>query len=484
MITWLIRISWAEEFGCSTLFHMHDKPFREPLEVTIADGEKVNRDAYNNQFNQLESENFAVKWGDDFLSNGIEEIISSYFEETWTVQINDWGMLQPEGTEEALFNVYIGNSGNRAPEIGEGSGGYFTYDDQGWPMIVLNPEAIQNQDYLPTLIAHEFFHAVQRKTDLYSNAESRWFFEGSAEWAAANMYPSSVHPISAIDSYMNLSELSLNNFLHLYDVETDAEMERARYSYGTVLFLIFLHEYTMDSGFIPAIWNPEIARENPIETMKLLLAEKDLDFYDVWMQHNASIVFMEGYTYGDMYRQRKSYEDWLSDIWTENGIAMTSVTSDIRLKHLGYRIHRLYNMTASRYRFQVWANPIGSHDSIAGFRAILVKRMGSTVMSLPIEMNNWFGEVTIDGFTETDDAYLVVGAWAERENSVFGEEEDFVYSYAMEGLASLDVPDEDDDVENGVIIPDMKVCGCASLEPTSTFALWIVIVLYRRREQE
>ena len=484
MILWLMGMGWAEEYGCATFSHWREKTTPVPLEVTIADGEKINRDAYNNNFNQLESENFVLKWGDNFLLNGLDSVIIEFFETTWTAQVHDWELTQPDGTEQALFNVYIGNSGNGAPEIPDTAGGYFTYDDQGWPMIVLNPSSFDVEGYIPTLISHEFFHAVQRASNLYTTEESRWFFESSAEWSAANMYPSSPYSVSAINSYMTLSDQSLNTFLHLYEAETEEEQELASYAYGSVLFLIFLHEYTMDGTLIPSIWKQNTLNNNPLDTIKTILEEREMNFYDVWMKHNESVVFMEEYSYGSMYLGLTE-PDWWSDSWTGNGTAMTDSTSNISLENLGFRVHRLYDMTKPRYRFQVWANPIGTFDSIAEFRATIVQRTGSRVTKFPIEMNNWFGELTIDNVSEYDDIYLIVGAWADKEHSSFIDDEQFFYDFAMEGL---DAPyqqesTEGEDIEGGLLLPDMQVCGCSAIEPTSTLGMLAILGLFSRRRQ-
>ena len=151
-----MRMGWAEDYGCATFSHWQEKPTPVPLEVTIADGEKVNRDAYNNNFNQLESENFVLKWGEDIILNGMESDIIEYFESTWTEQVINWELTPPEGAEQTLFNIYIGNSGDGAPSIPDTAGGYFSYDTQGWPMIVLNPGTFYAEDYIPILVSVAF----------------------------------------------------------------------------------------------------------------------------------------------------------------------------------------------------------------------------------------------------------------------------------------------------------------------------------------
>ena len=237
----------------------------------------------------------------------------------------------------------------------------------------------------------------------------------------------------------------------------------------------------MDADIMLSVWDTDVANLSVIDTLMDLLEEKELDFYDLWMKHNASLVFMEEYTYSSMYQQLKK-DGWLSDSWMD-GTPMTDETSFVALDDLGFRIHRAYDMSRPRVRVQVWADPIGTFDSIAEFRATLVHRSGSIIRYTPVELNNWFGELVVDGITEYDDLYLVVGSWADRSNSSFGEDEQFFYRYAMEGLEAVYNPEgsADGDVGNGVVIPEMQVCGCASIEPNSMFALLSMLLLYRRR---
>jgi hypothetical protein len=165
---------------------------------------------------------------------------------------------------------------------------------------------------------------------------------------------------------------------------------------------------------------------------------------------------------------------------------MTADTSDISIEHLGFRAHRLVFATQTRYRFQVWADPIGDHDSIAEFRAHIVQRDGITYRKIPITINDWFGEYVLEDVNEYNDVFLIVGAWADRNHSSYNEDEQFYYSYVIEGLAdpealeeSLETPGETKEES----IDQEVFCGCATGEPITVFGLFSVLGLFSRRKR-
>ena len=475
MIAFLVQTLWANEFSCGMMNHWDDVHNAIEPDIRIASDVKLERDAIGSGFIQISSENFVLKWDTEYITTGIEEDILNSFEAVWERQVVDWDMVAPFGTDSHLFNVYIGNTGPDAPTVESGVGGYYTRDSQGWPMIVLNPSSLT-----ATLIAHEFFHALQDAAGSYGTPEGRWFWESTAEWAASAMNPNSTQGVSAIGSYLKLSHESIDTFLHLLNAEGDEELVYALYAYGSVLFPIYLNEITGDELLIPQVWKEGNAWISPLETIETLLADRGFDFYDVWMDHNASTIFMDEYTYGGMYQELAGYDWW--DEWTGDGTAMTEETSDIAIEHLGFRVHRLSSATESKYRFQVWANPIGTYDSIAEFRVFLMRRKGMEYQKIPLEINNWFGEMILNDVGEFDDMYLVVGAWADRYYSSFQDDEQFYYSFAMEGIPEPQYPEPEAEPSEYTSLDDDLMCGCATPKPFSIFGLFSVIIVFYRRE--
>ena len=476
MIVLFVQTLFADELPCGMMNHWDDVRNHVVPNIRITSDVKLERDALNPNFIQISSDNFVLKWGSDYITTGIEEDILASFEAVWTRQLVEWGMPAPFGTESHLFNVYIGNTGSNAPEVRPGVGGYYTRDGQGWPLIVLNPSALS-----ATLIAHEFFHALQDASGSYGTAEGRWFWESTAEWAAAAMNPNSTQGVNAIGDYLALSHESIDTFVHLFDTETEEERVYARYAYGSVLFPIYLHEITGEELLIPQIWKEGDVWISPLHTIEMLLADRGLDFHDVWMDHNASTVFMDEYTYGGMYQSLAGYDWW--DQWTGAGTAITEESSDISIEHLGFRVHRLSSTTESKYRFQVWADPIGTYDSIAEFRAFVMRRKGLEYQKIPLEMNDWFGEMILADVDEFDDMYLVVGAWGDRYYSSFQDDEQFYYSFAMEGIPEPQYPQPEEEVFEDTLLKEDLMCGCSTSEPFSVCGLFSVLFVFYRRDR-
>ena len=147
---------------CATL----DRLRLSPVTVTNIDipvrppnSNKAERDSLCGNCNTLSSDNFIVRWGSGISQSQAQNILDS-FEYSWDIEVNQLGYEIPTSADTYLFNVYIGDSGGGTPG-GYGAAGYFTGDNQGYPMIVIAKQTVIDQDYMDFTIAHEFFHALQ-----------------------------------------------------------------------------------------------------------------------------------------------------------------------------------------------------------------------------------------------------------------------------------------------------------------------------------
>ena len=290
MIIFLVQTLWGNEFSCGTMSHWNDvRDAVEPSDIRITSDVKLERDAISSSFGQVSSENFVLKWGSEYITTGREEEILASFEAVWQRQLVEWDMTPPFGTDTHLFNVYLGNTGPDSPTVDPSVAGYYTRDGQGWPMIVLDSVSA-------SVIAHEFFHALQDASGSFGTPEGRWFWESTAEWAAAVMNPSSIGGVNSIGSYLRLSHESIDTFVHRLNVEEGENWDSALYAYGSVLFPIYLNEITGEELLIPQVWKEGDLWTSPLDTIESLLSDREMNFYDVWMDHNASTVFMDEYT--------------------------------------------------------------------------------------------------------------------------------------------------------------------------------------------
>src|SRR5262245_25289294 len=144
---------------CATMALLPDAPpLRVPPVAHItAPGEKILRDPFGIP-HVATSEDFAVWWGDDGLTDpeDIETLLDS-FEHAWDVEIDTMGHPAPAGSDSALFTVVIGDTGDGAPSS-YGTAGYFLVDEEGWPFIVISPFVLWDDEQMASTSAHEFYH--------------------------------------------------------------------------------------------------------------------------------------------------------------------------------------------------------------------------------------------------------------------------------------------------------------------------------------
>ena len=175
------------------------------------------RDAMSGICNGTEiSENFILKWGLEAPPADDEiDLIMEALETSWDHQLDIMGHAAPYGTNEYLFNVYVGDSGGCAPSA-RGVGGYYTTDVEGWPIIVLSQGVFSNVDYGQTTVAHEFYHAVQHAEGAYSaRGTVQWWWEATAMWVEGEVYPGTEDYYSFLHGYAFEPHLQLNAYTPL-----------------------------------------------------------------------------------------------------------------------------------------------------------------------------------------------------------------------------------------------------------------------------
>ena len=182
---------------------------RGPLPSMMND-EKVTRDAFGGMPNSQSSENFVIKWGNggSYTASDIQAVLAS-LEDAWQAYIVEEGYPIPYGSEQFLFNVYIGNTGSGTPDS-YGAAGYYTTDSDWYPMIVLDPQVIYDASYIDITVVHEFYHAIQDVNPQYyydNGSVGAWYWESTAVWASGQVYPA--HPYVASFLYSILAWLMI-----------------------------------------------------------------------------------------------------------------------------------------------------------------------------------------------------------------------------------------------------------------------------------
>ena len=174
---------------CGTAQHADDflshRPRRPPPPVA----DLIDHETHGPIANVQYSEHFALKWGPDVaLTSEHASAVLGHFEDILVAEVDGWEMASPTDGFR-YFNVYVGDTGGSIPSAG-GMAGYYTTDGDGFPMIVLANDTISDLPYARSVIAHEFFHAVQWASESFWVWETgSWFWEATATWAAGEIVP-------------------------------------------------------------------------------------------------------------------------------------------------------------------------------------------------------------------------------------------------------------------------------------------------------
>ena len=241
------------------------------------------------------SENFILKWGLDAPPADHEiDLIIEALETSWDHQLDIMGHAAPYGTDDYLFNVYVGDSGGCAPSA-MGVGGYYTTDDEGWPIIVLSQGVFSNLDFGQTTVAHEFYHAVQHAEGAFSaRGTVQWWWEATAMWVEGEVYPGTEDYYSFLHGYAFEPHLQLNAYTRL----TSAGLLEEYHQYGAAIWPRYLTEYVTSWTTIRDTWVYGGSGDDPLDYIAEVIAEEsgaDIDevFAD-FAAHNATWDYYHG----------------------------------------------------------------------------------------------------------------------------------------------------------------------------------------------
>jgi hypothetical protein len=471
-------VAAAAPWPCGTLERLpHAPPLATPFRAAAPPEEPGLRDPYGVS-NVETSSHFAVWWGTAQLPEGSVASLLNSLEVAWSVQITNMGHPAPFGTDQWLFNVYIGDSGEGAPSI-DGAAGYYTVDLEGMPMIVIAPEILDDEDGLDAVAIHEFYHAIQGSLGRYSyTGLGAWYWEATAEWAAVETHPVNPAVGSLTYGYVLLPDLPVNFF----DYPDSGALQEA-HQYGAFLLPYYLTDL-VGSDLVRDSWIVPGPIDDPLEVLRAGLADRGLDFDAVWLDHIATnaawdfpmgdlwaaeVAYLAGYVGG------RQYTAW----WEGDGRF-----DPLRLEgwgtapgRYGYNVFVLDAPRSGEVAIEIVGDETGDAGSPASFGAQLVHVEGydATYTDVPFDGTTARAAIPVDG---ADQLILVVGAWTAGTSA--WERESFPYSLTM---SIGDPPDPGaGGVDMGLPAPPEPVpTACA--HGTPAWGLWTVagLVALRRR---
>ena len=422
------------------------------------------------------SEHFAVRYGLETWTDPEARFrLLAALEAAWTVQIEQMGHTPPLGTPDVRFNVYLGDTGNGAPP-GYGTGGYYTSDPEGWPMIVVSAATLENPGFADITASHEFYHAVQGATERFNydiNGPSAWFWEATATWASAVVYPEQPLYATFLFGYALLPHRPVNAFRY---PSTGAVEEY--YQYGAFIWPLHLTERTGSWDVVVDAWERDHGLRDPLEAMRASLAERGEDLDDLWLDHVARNVNWD-YPNGDVYRRHVVGFNYLPEYANLEAATLPREGFDglsdgpvaLRPNRYGSNTLVMLGPRDGSYTFTVQGDPAGSNGSPGRYGAVLVlDAPGAPSRYERIPFDGTRGELTLDDAGDYTRISLVVGAWTDDLGS-FWKTETFPYRYGVVLEAAAPPAPE----------PEEPASCASAAGPLAAWPLFLVVLAARRR---
>lgn len=461
MLIWWAASMAAEP--CPTLALLADAPPVRRGVVAAAGPEKGTRDMYAAPYEQ-QSDNFVLRWGqnESFTDEERSGLLNA-MELAWQVEIEEMGHPAPYGSDAFKFNVYIGGTGGGLPPDISGVAGYYKTDGDGWPMIVMAPVAVRDLLVAEATAVHEMYHAIQDSLDRYTYQDlSAWYWEATAEWVTMQVLPGNTFSGQFAFGYLMLPDLPVNFF---GDREEDS-LEKY-HQYGAFLFPHFLTD-RLGSGLVRDSWLSPEGGDDPLETLRALVAEQGEDLDELWLDHIAHNAVLD-YPFGGRLERQL---ELAAATWPDAGLYRGTVTPNGESRTVdgkdapgryGAYVLRMPEAYPGSVQIGITGHEAGTRGSPAHFGARLIEFDEDGVPQYtPIPFDGLHGEISLPDGLPTQGVYVVVGAWS-RETSAWDKER-FPFDWTIEIVPP---PDE-----------DTRACGCAA---SGYPGLWLLLPFWRRR---
>ena len=304
---WLSSLLWAHE-PCYTLEHFDPSSFKVDIPPPPPSDQNLEVDHYNVP-NAALSENFALRWGSDIsIDEEYAQQLLAELERTWELEIVELQFPPPLHSDNYLFNIYVGDSGSGTPSS-YGLAGYYTADEEGWPMIVINLPALIDSQSFGTL-SHEFFHAVQHACGTYPyEGLSAWYWESTAIWIENEVYPDDPVYAAYLFGFAFLPHKSLY-FFDYYDSGALSEY----YQYGAFIFPKYLTTFWASAEDMRDSWVEGQSAQDPILWWQNYFGEETFDeqVFDFYTRNvNWDYPHRDWYTYYlDYYKDSYPNDDY------------------------------------------------------------------------------------------------------------------------------------------------------------------------------
>ena len=476
--------------------------------------------------NALASTNFRILWGNGNPVNAAQaQTMLDALEHAWTTEVEEMSYPAPARTEDWLFNVYVGDSGDGAPPS-NGAAGYATFDEEGYPMLVLAQDIVAAGDsFAESTCAHEFFHAIQASSQRFPyDGLSAWLWEATAVWMQYQVYPQHPDYATFLFGYTYLPHYPLNAFDY-----ADSGALQEYHQYGAFIFPHYVTEQVADESIVREMWFDESDESDPLVVMANLLDGRGHDFHEVWLDHLAHDVLWDYEDHDNLVDYATRYDaNWmesdnviLAEVPPEGTGGLVLAPEETWPRRLGSNVWRMQNPPDGNLRFEVHGVTDGEVDDVpAHWGARIVRQYADHIeyVAVPFTLDEfWVADFLLEDVGDEQAIWLVVGAWTDDPAPLAWASEAFAYEFAITpeapepmgttGDSSSSGGDETSSSSNGddesttAIDPSSEGsessssgagaaheddgCGCTSAPSRgSALALLLALGLRRRRAQQ
>lgn len=445
------------------------RPIAAPARLTDA---KVTRDAFGVAYS-TESDNFIVRWGPTgTVPTAAVGALLVALERSWQVEVLDLNHPAPETTESTKMNVYIGDTGGGAPSA-YGAAGYYTPDEDGYPMIVLSRDSLNAGESGHLTAAHELYHAVQWGLGTYDYGDSAvgaWYWEATASWIEVEVFPDNPEYAVFLGAYALLPHLPVDFF----DYPDTGALEEY-HQYGAMIFPRYLAEFEGDASVIRDTWvAPAGGTRDPLDAIDAVLADRGSSLGEAFAAYAARNATWD-YAHQDAYLDSVEYWAWafpdgdggVADRVTVEvgaGTDWRGPDPDRMPGRYGYSLVEIDLARTGGVHLELDLVGIGSEGSTAEWGVTVVRDHGDAVTYAPLELTPGLDQHRFDAEIDgegADTLWLVVAAWS-RERA---HGETFAWQYRVadwNGDASSDPqPDPGAGVEPGDGSDERPASSCA-----------------------
>lgn len=389
--------------------------------------------------NSKQTEHFNIQWGDSSVPN-TDDInrLAEFLEYGWDIEIDEMGYPQPHMTDQYLQDVYIGNTGDGAPNISF-EGAYVTiYSDSPYmAYMVIHPRILEYESASEEISAHEFFHTVQygividHRWNCYLMDQNRdsWMWEATAVWMEDVVFPDNNSYVHFLNVYARYPFESLNSQVDFY------------YQYSRVLFFKYIEEYQGGVDSVYEIWT-ECDPLGTINAIDSYLDTQDSNIrkaFTDFMIHNAVMDYSDGGYYDDMA---------LLDTHSSYPVMVESIDSETRPRFLGanFILFKPDQSDASALSLFFEGDDNQNNHDVTWRVGIVAETIGGDYDKTEMDLDNNTGQIKIEGFgSQYRQVFMIptVVKW-EAPNGAFKGVD---YKYAASYEASND--DDDDQEPSG-----------------------------------